>query len=156
MARQRWSSMSFCPRLFHEPRRRDFVLWSLPLLVVFETCWLGLPLVRVRASAGLANIASRQNRPAINASGRLETLLVTTAKSVPRTLLKEPKTNVASSIISRLDARRHSGVHLGNVTEVYRPGRWFRRSGRVPGVLGKRRLARSSGLPAPCGNRLRC
>src|SRR3954471_13962230 len=153
IARQRWSSISFCPRFFHEPRRFDFARCRLPFLVVFATRGAGFALLRVVASANPDEAATRQKMAANRITKRLEFL---TAASTDPHLESEktgPNTSVASSIISRLDARRHSGVHLGNVTEVYRPGRWFRRSGHVPAVPERRHPARSSGLLALCGNR---
>src|SRR4051812_21880924 len=141
--------MSFCPRFFHEPRRFDFARCSFPLLVVLVARGVELASVRVLASAKPAEAASRHKRAAKTVSKRVNFFGTATTESIPRMLGKGPNTSVASSIISRLDARRHSGVHLGNVTEVYRPGRWYRRFGPVPGVPGRQRLVRSSGWLAP-------
>src|SRR4051812_19834055 len=78
IARQRWSSMSFCPRFFHEPCRLDFTRCTFPLLAVLEICAEGLVLGWVLVSARHTE-AIRQKNAAKATSKRPEFLIAATA-----------------------------------------------------------------------------
>src|SRR6266850_2715544 len=91
MARQRLSSISFCPRRFHEPRRLDFVRCTLPLFGDFEICLAGLGFVRVFTSAQPHDAAKRQNNATTTSSRGFRFLVVSTTKQHLRAWNPGPK-----------------------------------------------------------------
>src|SRR3954470_7272985 len=90
MARQRWSSIYFCPRFFHEPRRFDLARCNFPVLVVLDARGLGLASERVLASAKPAEAATKHKSAAKTANKRVDFFRTETTGSIPRMLGKGP------------------------------------------------------------------